>query len=80
MLIPPKRAKHQAAAGVIRGALDEISSGASAAQPAHNIIVAPNAPLQDDGARVANATLLKLVSRFALAWQRGGGARESRFV
>ena len=77
MLTPSKRAKHQNALVVIRGTLDESNSDASAEQPVHNFLVESILPLHDEDAKVAKASLLKLISLIALAGQDGGEKREN---
>ena len=77
MLTPPKRAKQQAALVVIRGTIDESNSSPSAEQPVYNFLVESILPLHDDDAKVAKASLLKLISLIALAGQQGGEKREN---
>ena len=77
MLTPSKRAKQQNALVVIRGTLDESNSDTSAEQPVHNFLVESILPLHDDDAKVAKASLLKLISLIALAGQDGGEKREN---
>ena len=76
-LTPTKRAKEQAALVVICGLIDESNSSTSAEQPVHNFLVESILPLHDDDAKVAKASLLKLISLIALAGQRGGEKREN---
>ena len=77
MLTPPKRGKQQSALVVICGTLDKSDSGTSAAQPVLYFLVESILPLHVDDAKVAKASLLKLISLIALAGQRGGEKREN---
>ena len=77
MLTPSKRAKQQNALVLICGTLDESNSDTSAEQPVHNFLVESILPLHDDDAKVAKASLLKLISLIALAGQDGGEKREN---
>ena len=62
---------------MICGTLDDTYGGTSAEQPVHNFLVESILPLHDDDAKVAKASLLKLISLIALAGQRGGERREN---
>ena len=77
MLTPPTRATEQAALIVICGTLDDVKGSTSAEQPVRNFLVESVLQLHDDDAKVAEQSLLKLISLIAFAGQSTAMKREN---
>ena len=69
MLTPPKRVAQQAALVVICGVIDPDSSINSAEHPVRNFLVESVLPLHMEDAKIAKASLLKLISLIAFSRQ-----------
>ena len=77
MLTPPKKVAQQAALVVICGIIDPDNGITSAEQPVRNFLVESVLPLHEQDAKVAKASMLKLISLIALAGQTAAVKRES---